>query len=387
MAGTGVDADLILSTLSLTLGIATAAMAVVGLVYRLARPMAEAQFGPSRHPTLARPRQLTLEAEEQWVAAAAYRRAAAVAVALTALFVASPWLGGPVDRLADRWRAAAEGQDWAYAVLAGVLWLGLLPLAVLLWALPRRAWARRGLRRKGWATRLGTSTSPGLPNSVAPVDLADAPPYYAALRRASRLRGINAALGAGDGRGEGKSPAPLRAMVLVPAVGGLMLAGFAQIWIAVGAMIAVALGAAVVGVSANRRVLSAPGTTAIDYLILVAAARDGRHGDARARAEAYLTPNPATLQDHVALIAALAGACWIDEPRWDTVPAGSSSDVVVPAALEVIDREGRATRLHVAIRLVPGADGRWRVARVWTEQTALAARGPMRDATPLPVAW
>src|SRR5262249_41453065 len=155
-----------------------------------------------RHPTRIRPRLLTLEAEERWVAAAAYRRAAGAAVTLLALLIASPWLDPRVDRLADRWRAAAAGHEWRYGVMALVLWLGLVPLAVCCRAWPRRTWARRRLRWRGWATRLGTSTSPGLPTSIAADDLTDSPPHYAALSRACGVRGVNAALGAGGERAD-----------------------------------------------------------------------------------------------------------------------------------------------------------------------------------------
>jgi hypothetical protein len=386
MAGTDASAGLILSSFGVAVGLGTAGIAVVGLVYRLTRPMAETEFGPSRHSTQARPRRLTLEADERWVAAAAYRRAAGIGVALLALLVASPWLQAPLDRLADRWRAASQDQPWGYGVLAAVLWLGLLPLAAFLWALPRRAPARRGLRRQGWATRLGTSTSPGLPNAITPDDLADSPPYAAPLRRAARLRGINAALGAGRARGNTWGTVPFLALALVPPIGGLLLAGFVEAWLAAMAAAVAALGAVAAGVRARRDALRAPGTTALDYLILVSAARDGRCGDAGTRAAAYLAPNPATLQDHAALVAALAGVHWIDEPPWDTAPV-ARTDVVVPAAMEVVDRGGRRARVHVALRLVRDGDRNWRIARIWMEQTASTGGGRTRAATPLPVAW
>jgi hypothetical protein len=386
MAGTGVDDDLILRTFALTFGLAAAAIAVVGLVYRLTRSLAEAEFGPSRHPTRTRPRALTLEADERWLAAAAYRRAVGIAVALLALLVASPWLNAPVDRLADRWRDAAAGNDWRYGMLAVLLWLGLVPLAVFLRALPRRAWARRRVRWKEWATRLGTSSSPGLPNSIAPNDLTGSAPYYAALARACRLRGVNAALGAGGGRREQAGWAGMPELLIVPTVGALLLAGFVQVWIAPATVAVVALGALGVGWQAKHDALSAPGTAALDYLILMAAARDGRHGEARARAEAYLSPNPGTSQDHANLLAALASARWIDEPRWDPAPV-PASEVVVPAALEIVDRAGRERRINVAIRLLRSGGRHWQVARVWAEQTALIDGETARVAMPVPVAW
>lgn len=385
MAGTGISADLILSTLGLVLGLGLAATVVIGLVFVVLRPMAEAEFGPSRHPTQLRPRQLTLEAEERWLAAAAYRRAIAVGVALLGLVIASPWLSGPIQRYADRWRdAASDDRQWRFLVLATVLWLGFLPLSLFLSALPRRAWSQRTLRSRGWATRLGTSTSPGLPSAVAPGDLDDTAPYYVPLKRACRLSGTNSTLGA-DGTRANHHVSPLTTVV-VPLVVGLLLAGFVEIWVALVAAAIVGLGLLVVGIDSRRRALDAPGTAVLDYLILVAASRDGRRGDARTRAEAYLVPNPATLQDHANLMAAIAGARWIDEPHWDTVPA-AQTEVVIPATVDLIDRHGQTVLMHLALRLVRGSDRGWQIVRIWTEQTAANADLPTRSAMPLPVAW
>src|SRR5690349_18868244 len=108
MTETNMSADLIVSSLGLVLGLGFAAIIVVGVVFVSLRPMAEAEYGPSRNPTQLRPRQLTLEAEERWLAAAAYRRAIAVGVALLGLIIASPWLSGPIQRYADRWQDAAS---------------------------------------------------------------------------------------------------------------------------------------------------------------------------------------------------------------------------------------------------------------------------------------
>jgi hypothetical protein len=175
------------------------------------------------------------------------------------------------------------------------------------------------------------------------------------------------------------------ATLLVPVVAGVLLAASFGVWYSVVAIGVCILGMVAIGLTALRDAREAAGTAALDYLLLLAGSRDGP-GTARTRAERYLTASPATRQDHDNLLALIAGAHWLDEPRWD-IGWSQQREELVPAVVDMTDRRGNLARLNVAIRLTRDGDRRWRVSRIWTEQTTSGIDHEFPHATPLPVAW
>jgi hypothetical protein len=391
MADTSIDLSLVLDSFTWSLGTGLTAIVIISLGFVLARTVVPGQSRTSRHATRPLQRKLLLEANEQSLTAVATRRALGILAAVVAFIIAAPWLQEPITDLYDRWQVAARQTGLgAYGVLAAVTWLGLAPLAVFLWALPSQSLKRRSLRAPDWATRLGTSVTPGLPQTIEPGELNQRYPHHETLRRACRAYGWNHALWAAAWRHpddrKSRGVALATALLIVPGSVVLVAAGLMNFWIGAGTVAVVVAASALAGVLATRAAMSAPGTAALDYMLLAAACRDGRSRDVQALAETYLEQNAATQQDHKALITAMAAARWIGEPAWNPVPP-TVPEVVIPASLSVIDHNDHAGELHVALRLRYDRDRRWRIARIWTERAAPDPTGEAAFRTPLPVAW
>ncbi len=391
MAGTSIDPNLVLDSFVWSLGISFAAIVIVSAGFLVTKRIVAGQTSSPRHATRPRPRKLLLEANERSLTMVASRRALGILAALIAFGIAAPWLQEPIQQLADRWHTAARqtGPE-AYGLLAAIAWLSLAPLAIVLWALPSVSLKQRSLRASDWATRLGTSVTPGLPTTIEPEELNERYPHHEALRRACRAYGWNHALWAAswrhpDDTGARKSTLAI-ALLVVPAMVMLALAGLVNIWIGIAALVIVVIVSALTGILEKRAALSAPGTAALDYMLLVAASRDGRARDIHALAESYLEPNAATQQDHKTFISTLATVRWIGEPAWNPVPP-SVPEVVIPASLAVTDHNDHPGELHVAFRLRYDRDRRWRITRIWTERAAADAAHEATFRTPLPVAW
>lgn len=391
MAGTSIAPNLVLDSFVWSLGISFAAIVIVSAGFLVTRRIVADQTGSLRHATRPRPRKLLLEASERSLTMVASRRALGILAALIAFGIAAPWLQEPIKQLAERWQTAARqtGPE-AYGLLAAIAWLSLAPFVIFLWALPSLSLKQRSLRAPDWATRLGTSVTPGLPATIEPGELSERHPYHETLRRACRAYGWNHALWAAAWRDPGdtgaRKSALAIALIIVPAIVMLALAGLVNVWIGVATLSGVAMVSALTGILAKRAAMSAPGTAALDYMLLVAASRDGRARDIHALAESYLEPNAATQQDHKTLVSTLATVRWIGEPAWNPVPP-SVPEVVIPASIAVMDHNDHPGELHVAFRLRYDRDRRWRITRIWTERAAADAAHAALFRTPLPVAW
>jgi len=316
-------------------------------------------------------------------------RAIGVAVVLVAIVAASPWLGPAVTDLGERWVDAAENRGWVYAVAAAAVWVGLTPLAIVLWVLPR-AGGRDALGPAARIARGGAGTDPGLPTAAAPEDLADSRPAVAALRRACRLRARNVALWATprpDGRLTQSGGVDLAsALVVVPIVIAGVVAATARPWLAAVAVAGIAAWVGAAYLLALQGTREAPATAFFDYLILVAAARSGRATRAGELAVGWLDRNPGTHQDHEALMRTLTEARWLAEPAWDPI-AVRGREIAIPTTLSMTDRSGAPRALRLTVRLRRDGDAGWRIIRVVTERVVARPEARPTGPTPVSAAW
>jgi len=383
MAASELTPDTVAATFGLAAGVAIGASAIVAGVSR-ALGRRRRRRGASGSPRLR-----WLEENERRAARVAVPRAVGVAVALVAIVAASPWLGPVVTDLGERWVDAAKYRGWVYALAAAAVWIGLTPLAIVLWALPR-AGGRDALGPTARLARGGAGTDPGLPTAAAPEELADGHPAVAALRRACRLRARNVALWATprpDGRLSQAAGIDLvSALVVVPIVTTGVVAATARPWLAALVVAGIAAWVGAAYLMALRGLQDAPATAFVDYLILVAAARSGRATRAGELTVGWFARNPGTQQDHEALVRMLTESRWLAEPAWDPVSV-RGPEVAIPITLPMTDRAGAQRALRLTVRLRRDRDAGWRIIRVVTEQVVARPDARPSGQTPVSAAW
>lgn len=358
------DPSLLLTSLGGCLLISAGGIASVGIAYAAVSLSAGRFLRRFGSPTEARHNWLSPPTGEAYLTEA-WCRAAALAVAAVGVAIAAPWVHEFVDAFVRRWDAAGDGQgSWQYGLLALTVWIGLLPFALFIWMLPERA----PRRFRPSTSERSHRTIPAGSGARQPDDsLDERRPHTEPIRRACRRFASHVALcaptAAGDGHRASLWRPPIEVALLAPAATALLLMATVNRWAVVayiGAFAGWFIGVYLVTYGA---VVSAPGVVVADYLLLARFVADRRVESAEPLAEAWLDPNPATLQDHEQLVAALRSAARIGPIPWSPQVVGASS-VELTALLPTMDRAGRQDELAIAFQLRRQRGRAWRITRV-----------------------
>jgi hypothetical protein len=369
-----------------SLAASAAGIALIGATYVLVGWLAQAVEERRRARPGRNPRERTELFALPRVDRRGLRRAVGIAVALAVVLAAAPWLDRRVRDVTEPWRdVPARDEPLELLGLAAVVWLGLVPLALFLWLLPRRTVSERAQPIAAVRVRQMPAVAGAAGRERS--QLAEHPPYTRAVRSACGREGINEALGLPDfdrSWSAGSARLPFLGLVLAPAYGAALLAATRERGLVALAALLPIFWAGLAYERGRSRAEGRAASVVADYLQLMAWPVLAERHDALLLAERHLAPGPAAAQDHERLAATLTGIRSIFGLPWERGSTGSESEVVTVVLPPAAERE-RA--LQAAFHVRRSAKSGWQIARVVTEDADPAARAGEGPRVAIAAAW